>query len=99
MRIVVVDNDGGGIFDFLPQAEQLDADEFEALLGTPRGVDAGEAAALFGLRYTRVDDLAELARSARRRHRPDRGPGRPGRRTSSLHRRLTEAATAALSGS
>ena len=37
MRIVVINNDGGGIFEFLPQAEQLDGDEFEALLGTPTG--------------------------------------------------------------
>src|SRR6476661_3910867 len=39
VRIVVVDNDGGGIFHFLPQAQALDCKEFEALLGTSRGVD------------------------------------------------------------
>ena len=61
VRIVVVNNDGGAIFGFLPQAEQLDEAEFEALLGTPRGVDLVAAAALFGLDYRRVDDLAELA--------------------------------------
>ena len=37
VRIVVVNNDGGGIFGFLPQADELDRHEFEALLGTPRG--------------------------------------------------------------
>ena len=61
VRIVVVNNDGGAIFGFLPQAEQLDEAEFEALLGTPRGVDLVAAAALFGLDYRRVDDLTELA--------------------------------------
>ena len=37
VRIVVVNNDGGGIFGFLPQAEAMAKEEFEALLGTPRG--------------------------------------------------------------
>ncbi len=37
VRIVVVNNDGGGIFGFLPQAEAMPEDEFETLLGTPRG--------------------------------------------------------------
>ena len=44
MRILVIDNDGGGIFGFLPQAAAR-KDEFEALLGTPRGVDAAKVAA------------------------------------------------------
>ena len=43
VRIVVINNDGGGIFGFLPQAEALPSDEFEALLGTPRGVDVAKA--------------------------------------------------------
>jgi 2-succinyl-5-enolpyruvyl-6-hydroxy-3-cyclohexene-1-carboxylate synthase len=60
VRIVVINNDGGGIFDFLPQAEQIDRSEFEALLGTPRAVDCQRAAALFGLPHRRLDRLAEL---------------------------------------
>ena len=60
-RIVVLDNGGGGIFEFLPQAGQLSRDEFEALLGTPRPVDLGQAAALFGLEHRRLDDLEGLA--------------------------------------
>lgn len=60
VRVVVIDNDGGGIFGFLPQAETLPAAEFEALLGTPRGVDASHAAALFGLPHQRIETLAEL---------------------------------------
>ena len=35
VRIVVVANGGGGIFDFLPQASQLGEAEFEALLDHP----------------------------------------------------------------
>lgn len=60
VRIVVIDNDGGGIFHFLPQQSALDAGEFEALLGTPQGVDVGRAAALFDLPHVRIDDLGEL---------------------------------------
>jgi len=60
VRIVVIDNDGGGIFGFLPQAEVLPSDEFEALLGTPRGVDTAKAAALFNLPHHRLDSLDEL---------------------------------------
>jgi 2-succinyl-5-enolpyruvyl-6-hydroxy-3-cyclohexene-1-carboxylate synthase len=60
VRIVVIDNDGGGIFHFLPQEEALGGEEFEALLGTPRGVDVGKAAALFDLPHRRLASLDEL---------------------------------------
>ena len=60
VRIVVIDNDGGGIFHFLPQEKALADEEFEALLGTPRGVDAAKASDLFDLPYRRVGSLAEL---------------------------------------
>jgi 2-succinyl-5-enolpyruvyl-6-hydroxy-3-cyclohexene-1-carboxylate synthase len=60
VRIVVIDNDGGGIFHFLPQQEVLGADEFEALLGTPRGVDAAKAAALFDLPHRCLGSLDDL---------------------------------------
>ncbi|WP_420453535.1 2-succinyl-5-enolpyruvyl-6-hydroxy-3-cyclohexene-1-carboxylic-acid synthase [Ilumatobacter sp.] len=39
LRIVVVDNDGGGIFSFLPQATELEPSRFERLFGTPLGCD------------------------------------------------------------
>jgi 2-succinyl-5-enolpyruvyl-6-hydroxy-3-cyclohexene-1-carboxylate synthase len=60
VRIVVIDNDGGGIFHFLPQAEALDGPEFESLLGTPRGVSVKRAAALFDLPHRRLESLADL---------------------------------------
>jgi 2-succinyl-5-enolpyruvyl-6-hydroxy-3-cyclohexene-1-carboxylate synthase len=60
VRIVVIDNDGGGIFHFLPQDQALGGEEFEALLGTPRGVDAAKAAALFDLPHRRLGSLAGL---------------------------------------
>jgi 2-succinyl-5-enolpyruvyl-6-hydroxy-3-cyclohexene-1-carboxylate synthase len=60
VRIVVIDNDGGGIFHFLPQEKALGTDEFEALLGTPRGVEVAKAAALFDLSHHRLESLAGL---------------------------------------
>jgi 2-succinyl-5-enolpyruvyl-6-hydroxy-3-cyclohexene-1-carboxylate synthase len=60
VRIVVIDNDGGGIFHFLPQEQAMAGEEFEALLGTPRGVDVEKAAALFGLPHRRLESLADL---------------------------------------
>ncbi len=60
VRVLVIDNNGGGIFGFLPQADALPNDEFEALLGTPRGIDTAKAATLFDLPDRRLDSLAEL---------------------------------------
>ncbi|MFL5899377.1 MAG: 2-succinyl-5-enolpyruvyl-6-hydroxy-3-cyclohexene-1-carboxylic-acid synthase [Solirubrobacterales bacterium] len=60
VRIVVIDNGGGGIFHFLPQEAALPEGEFEALLGTPRGVDAAKAAALFDLPHRQLESLADL---------------------------------------
>ena len=60
VRIVVIDNGGGGIFHFLPQEGAMPADEFEALLGTPRGVDTAKAAALFDLPHRRLESLTDL---------------------------------------
>ena len=47
--VVVVDNDGGGIFSFLPQASALDDRQFELLFGTPHGVDLALLAHAHGL--------------------------------------------------
>ncbi len=63
VRIVVIDNDGGGIFHFLPQQETLGTDEFEALLGTPRGVEVAKAAALFDLPHRRLASLDDLPKA------------------------------------
>ncbi len=61
--IVVLDNDGGGIFSMLPIAGAIGADEFERLFRTPHGLDLGRAAALFGLALSEVGDVDELVRA------------------------------------
>jgi 2-succinyl-5-enolpyruvyl-6-hydroxy-3-cyclohexene-1-carboxylate synthase len=63
VRVVVIDNGGGGIFEFLPQAGQIERDEFEALLGTPLGLDVARIASLYEIPHLRVADLAELRRT------------------------------------
>jgi 2-succinyl-5-enolpyruvyl-6-hydroxy-3-cyclohexene-1-carboxylate synthase len=61
LTVVVVNNDGGGIFSFLPiaRAEEAQA-HYEALWGTPHGVDLSHAAALYGARFRRPDSPASL---------------------------------------
>ena len=61
LRIVVVDNDGGGIFSFLPQASALDAARFEQLYGTPHGTDLAALARAHGLDTAVVTTGSELA--------------------------------------
>ena len=39
LHIVLIDNRGGGIFSFLPQATALEEDQFEKLFGTPHSTD------------------------------------------------------------
>ena len=52
--IVLLNNDGGGIFHFLP-VEREGAD-FEEHVATPHGLDFAHAAALYGLGFERAGD-------------------------------------------
>ena len=65
LRIVVVDNDGGGIFSFLPQAAALAEDRFELLFGTPLGVDVVALATSYGLEARTVQAVDELTEQLR----------------------------------
>jgi 2-succinyl-5-enolpyruvyl-6-hydroxy-3-cyclohexene-1-carboxylate synthase len=60
LTLVVVDNGGGGIFEFLPQAAALDRRSFELLFGTPQNVDVAALAVACGFEVIRascVDDV------------------------------------------
>ncbi|WP_426746218.1 2-succinyl-5-enolpyruvyl-6-hydroxy-3-cyclohexene-1-carboxylic-acid synthase [Myxococcus faecalis] len=65
LTVVAVNNDGGGIFSFLPIAQAAKPDEFEALFGTPHGVDLSHAAALGGARLHRPTTPAALRAAVR----------------------------------
>ena len=58
--IVVVNNDGGSIFSFLPQAQFVVGDEFETLYGTPHGVSFEQLARAHGLAYLGVNSAQEM---------------------------------------
>jgi 2-succinyl-5-enolpyruvyl-6-hydroxy-3-cyclohexene-1-carboxylate synthase len=91
VTIVVINNDGGGIFHFLPVSGQSDA--FEEHVATPHGLDFATAAALYGLDHVEVHTAAELTAALAT-------PGIVEVRTDraenlALHRRLADAGLAA----
>lgn len=100
LTIVLINNDGGGIFSFLPVATQADA--FETHVATPHGLDFGHAAALYGCAHVRAGTPGAL------RDAVTEGIGAPGttivevrtdRATNlDLHRRVAARALAALNG-
>jgi 2-succinyl-5-enolpyruvyl-6-hydroxy-3-cyclohexene-1-carboxylate synthase len=95
LTIVVLNNDGGGIFHFL--AVSAEADAFEEHVATPHGLDFERVAAVYGFAYERPADSSALASALARRGgcrlievRTDRA------QNLALHRRAAEAALAAV---
>jgi 2-succinyl-5-enolpyruvyl-6-hydroxy-3-cyclohexene-1-carboxylate synthase len=88
--VVVLNNDGGAIFSFLPVARHRGF--FEPYFGTPQGLSFEHAAAMFGLGYQRPSSAAEFVEAYRKacdsstpaliEVRTDRGEN------AELHRRL-----------
>ncbi len=60
LTVVVVNDDGGSIFAMLEQGDPLHADRFEALFGTPHGVDLAALCAATRTPHLRVTSLPEL---------------------------------------
>lgn len=98
LTVVVVDNDGGGIFSLLPPAAY--SGSFERMFGTPHGLDLADVARTHRLPYERVDRAADVhdavhravaAGGIRMLHvRTDRADN------ADLHRRLQAAVARAL---
>ncbi len=94
LTIVLLNNDGGGIFHFLPVATL--ADVFQEHVATPHGLDFAHAAAFYGCRYLRASSPGGLVAAL------EPASAEPGAtiievRTDreenlALHRRLAEAA-------
>jgi len=61
VRIVVVDNQGGGIFSFLPQRASLGFERFEQLFGTPHTSDIAKLAGAHGVPAVSVVSTHDLA--------------------------------------
>ena len=61
--IIIINNDGGGIFSFLPQANNQD--HFEDLFGTPHGLTFKSAADMYGLKYYHPDNREEFRDSVK----------------------------------
>lgn len=98
---VVIDNDGGGIFSFLPQVQERE--HFERVFGTPHGRSFERYAAFHGLGHRSVErssDLSSVVEEARRAGgvqlvvvHSDRGRNADQHRqvTAAVHRALDEA--------
>ncbi|HZG94990.1 MAG TPA: 2-succinyl-5-enolpyruvyl-6-hydroxy-3-cyclohexene-1-carboxylic-acid synthase [Mycobacteriales bacterium] len=98
LSVVVVNDDGGGIFGLLEQGAPAYAGPFERIFGTPHGADLAALCAAYGTVHTLAADVEQLRALLR-----EPGAGlrvvearvdRAGRRE--LERRLSQAATAAL---
>jgi 2-succinyl-5-enolpyruvyl-6-hydroxy-3-cyclohexene-1-carboxylate synthase len=65
VQVVVLNDDGGGIFSLLEHGElatrgAAQADAFERVFGTPHGADLAALCRGYGVRHVRVEDLAGL---------------------------------------
>ncbi|MGO9960977.1 MAG: 2-succinyl-5-enolpyruvyl-6-hydroxy-3-cyclohexene-1-carboxylic-acid synthase [Solirubrobacteraceae bacterium] len=104
LTIVVLNNDGGGIFHFLAVSGQSDA--FEEHIATPHGLDFERAAALYGIPYQRAQTADDVRRALAPTGADGAGAGAlPGGlievrtdrvRNLEEHRRLADAGLAAL---
>ncbi|AMQ05386.1 MULTISPECIES: 2-succinyl-5-enolpyruvyl-6-hydroxy-3-cyclohexene-1-carboxylic-acid synthase [Sporosarcina] len=58
LTIVIINNDGGGIFSYLPQADA--GNHFEELFGTPTGLTFGHIAAMYDAQYAAIHTPEEF---------------------------------------
>lgn len=94
LTIVLLDNDGGGIFDFLPVSRAAIAREndiYTRHVATPTGLDFARVAALYGLVYERVNTIPDLRAALERALAPQTG-------STLIHARTDRAANVELHG-
>jgi len=60
--LIVINNDGGGIFSFLPVAETAAPETFEKNFTLPHGIQLEAAAQLYGIQYQRIESLSTFER-------------------------------------
>ena len=59
LTILVMNNDGGGIFSYLPQSTV--EDHYEDLFGTPTALEFRDIAHMYEMDYVRVETISELS--------------------------------------
>ena len=60
LTIIVVENQGGGIFDYLPISKVVDASLFQQLFTTPQNLNISEVVKALGIEHRQVTDLQTL---------------------------------------
>jgi 2-succinyl-5-enolpyruvyl-6-hydroxy-3-cyclohexene-1-carboxylate synthase len=63
LQVVVLNDDGGGIFGLLEHGEPAHAQSFERVFGTPHGADLAALSEGLAVPYSRADDVAALRRA------------------------------------
>jgi 2-succinyl-5-enolpyruvyl-6-hydroxy-3-cyclohexene-1-carboxylate synthase len=63
LAVVVIDNDGGGIFASLEQGAPAFEDSFDRVFGVPLGADLAALCGAFGIPVVTVDDVDGLAQA------------------------------------
>jgi 2-succinyl-5-enolpyruvyl-6-hydroxy-3-cyclohexene-1-carboxylate synthase len=74
LRIVVLNNHGGGIFDVIEGPNQLEREQQETWFLTPQPLSARRTAEDHGLRYLRAESGPELAQNLDQFFAPEAGP-------------------------
>ncbi len=64
LTVVLINNDGGGIFSFLPQGAY--PEHFEQLFGTPTGLDFRLAVQMYGGQFQKVDTWEQFRKAVSR---------------------------------
>ncbi len=64
LTVVLINNDGGGIFSFLPQGAY--PEHFEQLFGTPTGLDFRLAVQMYGGQFQKIDTWEQFRKAVSR---------------------------------